>query len=198
MMALLLAMGAALPEARAGDGEDCENAEDLVQWKLKPAEAVVAACRRLAERGVIWAPYELGYFYATGEIVPQDYAEAARWYRKASDQGMAAAQYELGYFYATGRGVPLDNAEAVRWYRKAADQGHFNAQVALGVMYEFGQGVPQDYVQAYVWYKLAEAGGKLYDAAWRRYRDSVAAKMTPAQIEQAKALAAAWKPTTGK
>jgi uncharacterized protein len=65
-------------------------------------------------------------------------------------------------------------------------------------MYEFGQGVPQDYVQAYVWYKLAEAGGKLYDAAWRRYRDSVAAKMTPAQIEQAKALAAAWKPTTGK
>ena len=30
--------------------------------------------------------------YANGDGVPQDYAEAVKWYRKAADQGQAAAK----------------------------------------------------------------------------------------------------------
>jgi len=37
--------------------------------------------------------------------VPQDYAEAVRWYRKAADQGIAEAQFSLGIAYANGVGV---------------------------------------------------------------------------------------------
>ena len=37
--------------------------------------------------------------------VPQDYAEAVRWYRLAAEQGNANAQYSLGgAMYGTGRG----------------------------------------------------------------------------------------------
>jgi hypothetical protein len=61
--------------------------------------------------------------YATGEGVPHDYAEAAKWCRKAADQGMAKAQFALGNMYAIGEGVPQNDAEAVKWYRQAADQG---------------------------------------------------------------------------
>ena len=68
--------------------------------------------------------------------MPQDYAEAVKWYRKAADQGDAAAQFNLGVMYATGQGVPQDYAEAVKWYRKAAEQGHAGAQYNLGVMYD--------------------------------------------------------------
>jgi hypothetical protein len=50
--------------------------------------------------------------------VPQDNAEAVRWYRKAADQGYANAQYALGFTYHKGQGVPQDDAEAVRWYAK--------------------------------------------------------------------------------
>ena len=57
--------------------------------------------------------------YANGEGVPQDYAEAVKWYRRAAEQGYAAAQYNLGAVYATARGVPQDYAEAVKWYRRA-------------------------------------------------------------------------------
>jgi localization factor PodJL len=46
-----------------------------------------------------------------------------------------------------------------------------------------------------MWLNLAAAQGNA-DAA--RARDELAAKMTPAQIEKAQALAAAWKPTTGQ
>ena len=35
--------------------------------------------------------------------MPQDYAEAVRWYRKAADQGDADAQSNLGGMYANGR-----------------------------------------------------------------------------------------------
>jgi hypothetical protein len=86
--------------------------------------------------------------------VPQDFAEAACWYRKSAEQGYAVAQYELGFMYHHGRGVPQDDAEALRWYRKSADQGDERAQILLAVMYYRGQGVAQNYVEAARWFVI--------------------------------------------
>jgi TPR repeat protein len=83
-------------------------------------------------------------------------------------------------------------ARVVAACRRLADQGDAEAQDHLALLYYSGQGVAQDYVQAHMWFNLAAAQGKA-DAA--KHRDDVAAKMTPGQIAQAKALAAAWKPT---
>jgi TPR repeat protein len=55
--------------------------------------------------------------------VPQDYAEAMRWYRQAADAGSGAAMINIGTLYEDGWGVPQDFAEAIKWYRKAADAG---------------------------------------------------------------------------
>ena len=55
--------------------------------------------------------------------MPQDYAQAAEWYRKAADQGFAGAQVNLGLLYANGQGVARDYAEALKWFRSAADRG---------------------------------------------------------------------------
>ena len=55
--------------------------------------------------------------------VPQDDAEAVKWYSKAAEQGDATAQYNLGLMYNSGKGVPRDDAEALNWWRKAAGQG---------------------------------------------------------------------------
>ena len=44
--------------------------------------------------------------YANGEGVPEDDAEAVRWYRLAAEQGYAMAQSFLGAMYANGEGVP--------------------------------------------------------------------------------------------
>ena len=59
------------------------------------------------------AQYALARMYRRGEGVPQDHAEAARWYRQAAQQGLAHAQSDLGVLYETGRGVARDYAEAV-------------------------------------------------------------------------------------
>ena len=60
--------------------------------------------------------------YDDGEGVPQDDAEAVRWYRLAADQGHATAQNNLGIRYSNGRGVPQDYVEAHMWYNLAAAQ----------------------------------------------------------------------------
>jgi uncharacterized protein len=63
-----------------------------------------------------------------GHGVPQDYAEAMRWYRKATDQGHARAQYDLGLLYQNGLGVPKDIRQARAWMRKAAATGNVDAK----------------------------------------------------------------------
>jgi len=150
-----------------------------------------------AERGDVAAQSELGWKYAKGDGVPQSYAEAVKWFRKAADQGNVAAQINLGVSYAKGDGVPQDYAEAAKWYRKAADQGNGTAQSTLGVMYVQGQGVQQDYVQAYVWFHLAAStlSGLERDAALKE-RDLAATRLTPEQLQRAQQMVQDWKPTT--
>ena len=47
--------------------------------------------------------------------MPQDYAEAAKWYRKAAEQGYAEAQYFLAFMYSLGRGrIPTRSASPTR------------------------------------------------------------------------------------
>jgi TPR repeat protein len=52
--------------------------------------------------------------------VPQDYAEAARWYRRAAEQGDAQAQYNLGLAYARGEGATQNAVDAHMWFNLAA------------------------------------------------------------------------------
>jgi len=81
--------------------------------------------------------------YLNAQGVPQDYAQAVAWYRKAADQGLAAAQSNLGEMYLQGLGVPKDIPEARRWLEKAALQGDSSARSALANTWtaEMGNGV---------------------------------------------------------
>jgi hypothetical protein len=62
----------------------------------------------LAPLGDARAQTYLGYMFANGKGVPQNYMVAAGWYRCASQQGFPAAQYLLGLMYDKGQGVPQD------------------------------------------------------------------------------------------
>jgi TPR repeat protein len=67
-----------------------------------------------------------------------------------------------------------------------------HAQYNLGVLYDNGLGVPLDKVRAYVWFTLSAAQGREGAAT---FRDLIARRMTPAQIDEAQKLAREWKPT---
>ena len=158
-------------------------------------EPSLAELKQKAEQGDSKAQFNLGVIHAHGKDVPQDYQEAARWFRLAVEQGHAEAQFDLGVIHEHGRGVLQDYQEAARWYRAAADQGLSSGQYNLGVMYDDGRGVTQDYIQAHKWYNLAasKSAGKVREAAAKN-RDSVANQMTREQIAEAQRLAREWKP----
>ena len=166
--------------------EECNQAFDFRAWVR-----VLAECRPLAEQGNPVAQSHLAWMYNFGVGVPQDYAEAAHWYRMAARQGDSVAQIYLGELYYLGRGVPQDYTEALRWYQLAAEQGEHSAQNNLGVMYVLGRGVAQDYVQAHFWYNLAAAQG---DEIAEKNRDRLANQMSLDQIAEAQRLASEWKP----
>lgn len=69
----------------------------------------------LAEHGNASAQAYLGFMFETGRGVPQNYTEAAMWYRRAAEQGDGLAQYSLGLLYDRGQGVPRDIVEAGKW-----------------------------------------------------------------------------------
>ena len=158
--------------------------------------ALVPQSRRLGERWIPVQPWR--HVRHTAKGVPQNYAEAVRWYRKAADQGYADAQFNLGNMYAKGLGVPQDSAEAVHWYYEAADSGDAGFQFNLGNMYANGTGVPQDSVEAYMWLTLATS--RAFGNAQTMYdnmRKDAAKKMNPQQIAEAQRRAQEWKPGRG-
>ncbi len=137
-----------------------------IAWHLVEARATdrrlaadAKACRARAEQGDAKAQSDLASMYYHGKGVPQDYAEAARWYRRAAEQGNVKAEDGLGYMYSQGQGVPQDYTEAANWYRKAADQGHAKAQYDLGNTYYQGKGLAQDYSYAVDWFRRAADQG---------------------------------------
>jgi TPR repeat protein len=85
-----------------------------------------------------------------------------------------------------------DTAQALRWLKLSADQGNPDAQLFLGLAYRNLPDVPHDFVQAYMWFQLAAQHG---DPLAPRQRDDLQKLMTREQIAQARAMAAAWKPT---
>jgi len=66
--------------------------------------------------------------YHDAEGVPQDYAEAVKWYGRAADQGTAAAQFNLGVVYYLGQGVQQDLVKAEMWSILASENSSPGSQ----------------------------------------------------------------------
>ena len=111
----------------------CADHPFAPRWQLNMAmcnvalgnreEAINALFRLAAEQGHASAQYNLGVMYANGEGVPEDDAEAVRWYRMAAEQSHAGAQFNLGVMYAIGSGVLKDATLAHIWLNIAGANG---------------------------------------------------------------------------
>ena len=98
------------------------SAAELNGWAYRAVRTTKAlpVVTAAAERGDARAQAQLGFMYATGRNVAQNYALASYWYRRAAEQGNAAAQHLLGLMYDKGFGVPPDYVLAHMWLNLAA------------------------------------------------------------------------------
>jgi len=159
-----------------------------------PSTQGISERKRQTESGNAKAELNLCMAYAEGQGVPQDYARAVEWCRKAAEQGNVLAEFMLGVDYENGVGVPKDSVRAVAWWLKAAEQGDADAEFYLGMAYHNGQGVPRDYAQAYFWFDLA-AAGKLDSAKAKiaaESRNDAASHLSPTDLSRIQERAWKW------
>ena len=97
-------------------------------------EGDLSETKRLAESGDTGAQFILGFLYFKGLGVPQNYAEAMKWYRKAADQGDDNAQFLLGSMYYLGKGVPRNFIKAYVWSSVASTKGNEKAKEILEIL----------------------------------------------------------------
>ena len=186
LLLLALCAGMLAPGLAGAQGE---TPLDVCLDGKRPRAARVDPCRTAAGQGHAEAQVDLGFMYEKGYGVPQDYAEAVRWYRLSAKQGYALAQNNLGVMYGRGHGVPQDYVKAMEWYRRAAEQGNALGQNNLGTMYHNGHGELQDYVRAHMWFNLAAANGSPNAP---KNRDIMTKLMTPQQLAEAQRMAREW------
>jgi TPR repeat protein len=87
-----------------------------------------------AESGNAEAQFRFGLCCLNGIGLPQNSAEAAKWFALSAYQGYAPGQYFLGVCYYQGEGVAADLDEARRLFKLAAEQGDPQAIEALNKM----------------------------------------------------------------
>ena len=143
----------------------------------------------LAEQGDPGAQSLQAKMYWAGQGVVKDTDRAVKLFKLSAAQGNSDAQFFLGSWYLLPR---RDVAEGAKWLRLSAEQGNQDAQWLLGKAYlEGDKDLPRDPVQAELWLLLAaDHNLDFYRAALR----AAEGQMSPAQVAEGRALAAAWKP----
>ncbi len=121
-LALLLAH---LAWPAAGAPLDDRLAADLATRPVRQARLLASA------------PAEtIGAAYEWGDGVPQDYAAALAWYRRAADAGTTRAMVQIGVLMQDGMGTEPDPQAAASLFRRAAAAGEVEGSVRLGMLYE--------------------------------------------------------------
>ena len=73
---------------------------------------------KMAQAGNAQAMADLGWCYANGEGVKEDYLQAIKWYQKAAEKGDPSAMFNLFTMYYYGEGVKKDIGTALDWLVK--------------------------------------------------------------------------------
>ena len=143
-----------------------------------------------ADKGNAQAQYNLALLYMDGKSVDKSMVKAGELFSKAALQGMPEAALEYGVLIFRGEGVQKDETLGAKWLLVAANHGNAVAMNRVARLYGMGDhGVAYDPIEAMKWNILAKAAGR-----GDIEMDAKMEKVDPADVKQAEARAAAFKP----
>jgi len=122
---------------------------------------------------------------------PRIVLRSARATSAGLERGRIEAQFHLGMAYSFGHAVAVDKTRGVEWFARAASSSHRDAQLHLADAYRSGSGIEADMVEAYKWYLLA---AQKNSPRAKTEAQKLERTLSPGQLAQGKARAAAWRP----
>ncbi|MBR1437581.1 MAG: sel1 repeat family protein, partial [Synergistaceae bacterium] len=111
-------------------------------------------------QGNLKAAYYLGTLYQNAQGVPQNYEEAAEWYKLAVNPNDNKAQLALGYLYRNGLGVEKNDSTADEFFEQAERFEKIKDLMSSGIKYTQGREDTRDYVRAMECFKEAYRMGE--------------------------------------
>ena len=132
----------------AGVSWSADFQKELTAYESGDFATALREWKPLAEKDDAPSQTMMGSLFMIGSGVPQNYVEAAKWFRLAADQGFPAAQTNLSGMYLNGWGVEKNIDMRIKLQIRAAEQGFAKAQVLLGSNYVTGQFIPKNYAKA--------------------------------------------------
>jgi len=121
------------------EGVQCRNLYDTDQYD-KALPHCDKSCNRHDGEGC----FNLGYLYANGLGVEQDYRKAKIYFERACNNlNVTSGCFNLGYLYANGLGVRQNYQQAITYYEIACNRNSGSGCYNLGVLYYKGEGVRQ-------------------------------------------------------
>ncbi len=126
-------------------------------------------------------------------IEQRQYLAALRHLEPLAGSGSVVAHWMLGQLYLNGDGVAKDVYRGLSHLEVAGDGGSLEAQFLLSRIYSDGEDLPRDLVRAHLWLSLAALQDQ---SEARRLLAMLERIMTPAEIEQAWAMAERHVPGT--
>lgn len=132
--------------AEEGGNVNAKEAVQRAESELKP-ETITAGLDKIAE------------MYEPDGSLPENQAEAARWWSMAAERGDEDAKLKLAVKMVNGQGVQRDPAKGRHICDQAAKSNNPRAEYCLGYIYEKGLGVKPDLKKAREWYEPAAAVG---------------------------------------
>lgn len=134
--------------ASEAGNQSAQEAAKRAEAELKPMR-VDRAFERIAE------------MYEKGGSLPENQAEAIRWWTRAAARGDQDAQVGLGLALVKGLGTSADLAKGRHLCNQAAKVNDHRAEYCMGYIYQRGLGVTQDAKKARSWYGQAASKGEL-------------------------------------
>src|SRR4030067_1181936 len=126
-LTVVLGFTAQLTQANQLEDNLHKFSEGSKSYQAGDYKTAVDIWRTQALLGFVMAQTMLGFVYAEGTGVTQNYQESAKWFRKAAVLGQAGAQHNLGVAYAHGRGIPQSNVVAYMLFNIAATNGNIDS-----------------------------------------------------------------------
>ena len=105
----------------------------------------------LAKNNYTLAQSTLGYLYAKGLGVDQNYVKSAEWIKKAAENGELQSMYNLAGLYMDGLGVEKSYKKAEELYRSSLLNGFKVSIAGLITLYGLGEIQPTDNAEKKYW-----------------------------------------------
>ena len=99
------------------------------EFPPKDWEQVFNLSLPLAKAGDVKAQFNVGYSYAKGEVIDQDFPKALEWYQKAADQNDPRAHYNLSLLYESGLSGLQNSMKAKEHYDRSLELGDDRSKI---------------------------------------------------------------------